>query len=64
MEIHSSSLAWETPWTEELGELLSMESRRVGHTECTYAALNRTVLTTYLFRKTIALRSVVTCETN
>ena len=28
---HSSILAWEIPWTEEPGELQSMESQRVGH---------------------------------
>ena len=28
---HSSTLAWEIPWTEEPGGLQSMESRRVGH---------------------------------
>ena len=28
---HSSILAWEIPWTEELGELQSLGSQRVGH---------------------------------
>ena len=28
---HSSILAWEIPWTEELGGLESMGSQRVGH---------------------------------
>ena len=28
---HSSILAWRIPWTEEPGELQSMESQRVGH---------------------------------
>ena len=28
---HSSILAWETPWTEEPGELQSTRSQRVGH---------------------------------
>ena len=28
---HSSILAWEIPWTEEPGWLLSMGSQRVGH---------------------------------
>ena len=28
---HSSILAWEIPWTEELGGLRSMQSQRVGH---------------------------------
>ena len=30
MGTHSSVLAWRTPWTEEPGELQSMESQRVG----------------------------------
>ena len=29
MAIHSSILAWEIPWTEELGRLQSMGSQRV-----------------------------------
>ena len=33
MVTHSSILAWEIPWTEEPGELQSMESQRVGVTE-------------------------------
>ena len=28
---HSSTLAWEIPWTEEPGGLQSMRSQRVGH---------------------------------
>ena len=28
---HSSILAWEIPWAEELGGLQSMGSQRVGH---------------------------------
>ena len=31
MATHSSILAWEIPWTEELGGLQSMESQRVRH---------------------------------
>ena len=31
MAIHSSTIAWKIPWTEEPGRLLSMESQRVGH---------------------------------
>ena len=31
MAIHSSILAWESPWTEELGGLQSMGSPRVRH---------------------------------
>ena len=31
MATHSSTLAWEIPWTEESGRLHSMGSQRVGH---------------------------------
>ena len=31
MATHSSTLAWEIPWTEEAGRLQSMGLRRVGH---------------------------------
>ena len=31
MASHSITLAWKIPWTEELGGLQSMGSRRVGH---------------------------------
>ena len=31
MASHSSILAWRIPWTEELGDLQSMGSQRVGH---------------------------------
>ena len=31
MATHSSTLAWKTPWTEELGGLQSTGSQRVGH---------------------------------
>ena len=31
MATHSSILAWETPWAEELGGLQSLGSQRVGH---------------------------------
>ena len=30
---HSSTLAWEIPWTEKPGRLQSMRSQRVGHAE-------------------------------
>ena len=30
MATHSSILIWEIPWTEEPGDLQSMESQRVG----------------------------------
>ena len=31
MVIHSSTLAWKIPWTEEPGRLQSMGEQRVGH---------------------------------
>ena len=31
MALHSSTLAWKIPWTEEPGGLPSMGSHRVGH---------------------------------
>ena len=31
MAIHSSTIAWKTPWTEEPGRLESKGSERVGH---------------------------------
>ena len=31
MAIHSSTIAWKIPWTEEPGRLQSMGLRRVGH---------------------------------
>ena len=31
MAIHSSTIAWKIPWTEELGRLQSLGSQRVGH---------------------------------
>ena len=31
MAIHSSTLAWKTPWTEETGRLQSLGSQRVTH---------------------------------
>ena len=31
MAIHSCTLSWKTPWTEEPGGLQSMGSQKVGH---------------------------------
>ena len=31
MAIHSRTIAWKIPWTEEPGSLQSMGSQRVGH---------------------------------
>ena len=35
METHSSILAWKIPWTEEPGELQSVESQRIGRSLAT-----------------------------
>ena len=42
MATHSSTLAWEIPWTEEPGRLQSMGSRRVGHDWATSLSLSCT----------------------
>ena len=39
MATHSSTLAWEIPWTEEPGRLQSMGSLRVGHNWATSLSL-------------------------
>ena len=44
MTTHSSILAWRIPWTEELGELQSMRSQRVGQ---------KWVTNTFTFNKAI-----------
>ena len=46
MVAHSSILAWEVPWTEDLGGLQSVRLQRVGHNKlvsffCFYAAKKR-----------------------
>ena len=41
MAIHSSTIAWKIPWTEELGRLQSMGSQRVGHDWATSLSLHR-----------------------
>ena len=39
MALHSSTLAWKIPWTEEPGRLQSMGSRKVGHDWATSLSL-------------------------
>ena len=39
MALHSSTLAWKIPWTEEPGVLQSMGSLRVGHNGTTSLSL-------------------------
>ena len=43
MATHSSTFAWEIPWTEEPGRLQSMESQESDMTEAT----DHTLLSTY-----------------
>ena len=38
MAIHSSTIAWKIPWTEEPGRLQSMGLQRVGHDLTSYRA--------------------------
>ena len=40
MAIHSSTIAWQIPWTEEPGRLQSMGSKRVGHDSATSSSLS------------------------
>ena len=40
MAIHSSTIAWKIPWTEELGRLQSMGPQRVGHNWATSLSLS------------------------
>ena len=40
MAIHSSAIAWKTPWTEEPDRLQSMGSQRVGHDWATSLSLS------------------------
>ena len=39
MAIHSSTIAWKIPWTEEPSRLQSMELQRVGHNAATSLSL-------------------------
>ena len=41
MAIHSSTIAWKIPWTEEPGRLQSMGSQRVGHDWATSLSLSK-----------------------
>ena len=42
MAIHSSTIAWKIPWTEEPGKLQSMGSQRVGQDSATSLSLSFT----------------------
>ena len=39
MAIHSSTIAWKIPWTEQPGRLQSMGSQRVGHDGATFRSI-------------------------
>ena len=45
MATHSSILAWEIPWTEELGRVQSMALQRVGHNLATKQQRQQTPIT-------------------
>ena len=45
MAIHSNTIAWKIPWTEEPGRLQSMGSQRVGHDWATSLSLSLTFIT-------------------
>ena len=59
MAPHSSTLAWKTPWMEELGRLRSMGSLRVGHDRETSLSL----FTFALEREMATHSSVLTWKT-
>ena len=58
MTTHPSILAWEIPWTEEPGGLLSMGPHRVGHdwSNLAAAAADGNYLT-YMHKETLKLIS-------
>ena len=58
MAIHSSTIAWKIPWTEEPGRLQSLGSQRVGH-EFTFTFTLTLVL--HILGRILALGSE-TCE--
>ena len=55
MAIHSSTIAWKIPWTEEPGKLQSMGLQRVGHNSnvkdliSTAFAVNKSTFTYIIF---------------
>ena len=59
MAIHSSTLAWKIPWTEEPGRLQSMESQRVRHNLETKNKNNNSVIQDWLSTYTHTLQSGV-----
>ena len=55
MAAHSSILAWIIPWTEELGELYSMELQRVGHDRVTKQQQHIKLLTCVPLKRYLAV---------
>ena len=53
MATHSSILTWRIPWTEESGELQSVELQRVGHNWVTNTHTNTYI---YIYWRVIALQ--------
>ena len=54
LAIHSSTIAWKIPWTEELGRLQSMGSQRVRHdwaTSLSHSQLFQKRVSRYLLKK-------------
>ena len=51
MAIHSSTIAWKIPWTEEPGRLQSMGSQRVGHDWATSRSCSHSHIHTWLLEK-------------
>ena len=51
MAIHSSILAWRTPWTEEPGRLQSTGLQRIRHDRATFTFLFSKFLQNLLFEK-------------
>ena len=45
MAIHSSTLGWKIPWTEEPDRLQSMGSQRVGHDRANSLSLSKDKIT-------------------
>ena len=48
MATHSSILTWKTPWTEEPGDLQSIEWQRVGHDRATSLSYTHTHVYKYV----------------
>ena len=56
MAIHSSTIAWKIPWTEEPGRLQSMGSQRAGHD---WATSQRFINWIDLFKKQFIVSSIL-----